>query len=196
MSKITSSSLNITDEYEFYNRTEQYNDVYLEYKHTVYKHGLCGDLQTPPMKRPCTPFLHIHPYQTEKFFLLQGYLSYQMDDKIYSCTIDTCPTPIIIPPNVPHSLWMNDNQEDLIFIVRVEPIYKHHGLQAAGFENVAGVRRDKYMTLWQAFVLIDSIESYPTVLPLTYVKFIVKIGSFIGQILGYQSEYEEYTTKF
>lgn len=148
------------------------------------------------MKRPCTPYLHIHPYQTEKLLLLQGQLSYQLNEKVYSCNINTCPKPIVIPPNTLHTFWMNDNKEDLIFLVRVEPIYKDHGLSSASFENIAGARRDKYMTLWQALVFIDHIESYPTFLPLIFLKFLFKLGSFIGQILGYQNEYEEYTTKF
>ncbi len=147
------------------------------------------------MKRPCTPYLHVHPYQVEKFTLLQGQFSYQFGDKLYSCNIHTCPSPIVIPPLVPHTFWMGDNKEDLIIIVHIEPIYKDHGLRAESYENIAGVRRDKYMTLWQAFVFIDDIESYPTFLPLFLVKFIMKIGSLIGQLLGYKIEYEEYTTK-
>jgi hypothetical protein len=138
----------------------------------------------------------MHPYQTEKFILLQGHLSYQLGDKIYSCNIHTCPSPIVISPLIPHTFWMNDDTEDLILIVRVEPIYKDHGLRSASFENIAGVRRDKHMTIWQAFVFLDNIETYPTFLPLFFVKFIFKIGSLMGQLLGYQSEYEEYTTKF
>ena len=156
---------------------------------------MCGNLAIPPLKRPCTPYLHIHPYQIEKFTVLQGYLAYQLGDKHYSCDIHTCPSPIIIPPNVPHTFWMNDNQEDLIMIVRIEPIYKDHGLRASSYENIAGVRRDKYMTLWQAFVFIDNIEAYPVRLPLLPMKLIFKIGSLIGQLLGYQNEYEEYTTR-
>jgi hypothetical protein len=149
----------------------------------------------PPKNRPCTPFLHIHPYQIEKFLLLQGQLSYQFGDNIYSCDISTCPSPIVIPPLVPHTFWMNDNKEDLILIVHIEPMYKDHGLRASSYENIAGVRRDKYMNIWQAFVFIDDIESYPIFLPLSFVKFLFKIGSLFGRLLGYQREYEEYTTK-
>jgi hypothetical protein len=147
------------------------------------------------MKRPCTPYVHIHPYQIEKFTLLQGQLSYRLGDEIYSCNIHTCPSPIVVFPCVSHSFWMNDNKEDLIFTVRVEPIYKGHGVRSETFENIAGIRRDKYMNLWQALVLIDDIESYPIFLPLSFVKLLIRIGSLIGQLLGYQNEYEEYTTK-
>ncbi|CAF4404493.1 unnamed protein product, partial [Adineta steineri] len=78
LSDISTSSLNITDGYYFYNRSEQNQNAYLEFKHTVYKQGLCGNLEIPPLKRPCTPYIHIHPYQIEKFILLQGQLSYQL----------------------------------------------------------------------------------------------------------------------
>jgi hypothetical protein len=148
------------------------------------------------MKRLCTPYLHIHPYQIEKFFLLQGQLSYQLGEKLYSCDIHTCPSPIVVLPFVPHTFYMTDNQEDLILIVHNEPVYKDHGLRISSYENIAGVRRDKYMTLWQALVFIDDIESYPIRLPLFWTKLIIKFGALIGQLLGYQTEYEEYTTKF
>ncbi|CAF3364051.1 unnamed protein product [Rotaria sp. Silwood1] len=177
------------------NRHEQNKNAYLEFKHTVYSQGICGNLQIPPKKRSCTPFLHIHPYQTEIFTILQGHFSYQYGDEIYSCDIHTCPSPIIIHPNIPHTFWMNDNKEDLILIVRIEPTYKDRGLSAKSFENIVGVVRDKYMTIWQAFVFVDNIETYPIFLPFPFVKIIIKIGSLIEQLLGYQTEYEEYTTK-
>ncbi|CAF3341738.1 unnamed protein product [Rotaria sp. Silwood1] len=166
-----------------------------KFKHTVYSQGICGNLQILPTKRSCTPFLHIHPYQTEIFTILQGHFSYQYGDEIYSCDIHTCPSPIIIHPNIPHTFWMNDNKEDLILIVRIEPTYKDRGLSAKSFENIVGVVRDKYMTIWQAFVFVDNIETYPIFLPLPFVKIIIKIDSLIEQLLGYQTEYEEYTTK-
>jgi len=170
-------------------------NAYLEFQHTVYKQGLCSNLEILPLKRPCTPYLHVHPYQTEKFILLQGQLSYQLGNQVHSCDIHTCPIPIIIPPLVPHTFWMNDNKEDLILIIHIEPTYKGHGLRAESFENIVGVNRDKHMTIWQALLFIDNIEAYPVFLPLFLTKLIFKFGSFIGQILGYQIEYEEYTTK-
>ncbi|CAF2349221.1 unnamed protein product [Rotaria sp. Silwood2] len=194
-SNITSSYENITDGYQFYNRDEQNKNAYLEFKHTVYSRGICGNLQTPPKKRPCTPFFHVHPHQIEKFTILQGHFAYQFGDKIYSCDIHTCPSPIVIPPNVPHTFWMNDNKKDLIIIVRVEPTYKDRGLRAESFENIVGVFRDKSMTIWQVFVFVDNIGTYPIFLTLSIVKIIIKIGSLIGQLLGYQVEYEEYATK-
>jgi hypothetical protein len=90
---------------------------------------------------------------------------------------------------------MNDNKEDLIIIVRIEPTYKTHGIRAESFENIAGVRRDEHMNIWQAFIFLDNIETYPTRLPLSFLKTIARIGSLIGQLLGYQTEYEEYTTR-
>jgi hypothetical protein len=123
-------------------------------------------------------------------------LSYQLGNKLYSCDIHTCPSPIVFPALTPHTFWMYDNQEDLILIIHIEPIYKDHGLRAASFENVAGARRDQHMTLWQALVFLDNMATYPIILPLSVIKFIAKIGSLIGQLLGYQKEYDEYTTKF
>ncbi|CAF4707465.1 unnamed protein product [Rotaria sp. Silwood1] len=139
---------------------------------------------TTPTNKRTPPKMHIY-----------SHFSYQYGDEIYSCDIHTCPSPIIIHPNIPHTFWMNDNKEDLILIVRIEPTYKDRGLSAKSFENIVGVVRDKYMTIWQAFVFVDNIETYPIFLPLPFVKIIIKIDSLIEQLLGYQTEYEEYTTK-
>ncbi|CAF3180720.1 unnamed protein product [Rotaria socialis] len=191
---ITSSNVNLTETYEFYNRAEQNKNGYSEFKLTVYSKGICGDLQIPPLKRPCTPFLHLHDDQTEKFTILQGQFSYRFGEKIYSCDSRTCPSPIIIPPLVHHTFWMHENKEDLILIIHIEPTSKDHGLRIESFENIVGVNRDKLMNLWQAFVFIDSIETYPVFLPLPFVKVLMKIGSLIGRLLGYQAEYDDYTT--
>ncbi|UJR27632.1 hypothetical protein I4U23_008913 [Adineta vaga] len=192
---ISSSQKNITDEYQFYNRSEQNRNGYFEFKHIVYKYGLCGNLQTPPLKRPCTPYLHVHPYQNEQFILLQGQLSYHLGATIHSCDIHTCPSPIIIPPLVPHTFWMNDNQEDLILTIRIEPAYRTYGLRAESFENIVGAHRDNVLNLWQAFVFIENIDTYPVFLPLFFSKLFIKTGSLIGHLLGYQVEYDEYTTR-
>ncbi|CAF1311450.1 unnamed protein product [Adineta ricciae] len=192
---ISSSKENITDGYQFYNRSAQNQDGYFEFKHTVYKHGLCGNLNIPPLKRPCTPYVHVHPYQMETFVLLQGHLSYRLDTKNYSCDVHTCPVPIVIRPLVSHTFWMNDNKEDLVLIVRIEPAYRTRGLRAESFENIVGSRRDNALNIWQAFVFIENIETYPVFLPLFFSKLFIKTGSFIGHLLGYQTEYDEYTTR-
>ncbi|CAF0971358.1 unnamed protein product [Rotaria sordida] len=106
-SNITSSYGNITDVYQFYNRTEQNKNSYLEFGYVIYNHDL-----------------------------------------------------------------------------RVELL-----------ENIVGVRSDKYMTIWQAFVFFDNIETYPVSLLLSFIKILIKIDALIDQLLGYQIEYEEYTTK-
>lgn len=91
---------------------------------------------------------------------------------------------------------MDDNKEDLVLFVRVDPIFNGRGLSAAAFENVAGTRRDDLMNLWQALLFIDRIETYPSALPLFFSQVLTKIGSMIASILGYHSEYDEYTTRF
>ncbi len=80
---------NNTDSYQFFNRSQQINYSYFEFENIIYAHGLCGNLQLPPMQRSCTPPLHIHLDQTEFFTLLQGQLVYQLGDKVYSCDIHT-----------------------------------------------------------------------------------------------------------
>ncbi len=146
------------------------------------------------MQRPCTPILHMHLHQTEVFTLLQGQLAYQLDDKVYSCDIHTCPRPLIVPPRVPHTFWMHDNKEDLIVVVRLEPANKYNGLRQGFFENFAGTFRDGHFSIWQIFVIFENAQTYPATLPLPLLKIMFRIGSFIGQLLGYQTEYEEYTT--
>jgi hypothetical protein len=193
---VTSSTNVLTDQYEFSNQTEPYKNASFQFTYTIYKDGLCGNMDIPHMKRLCTPYLHIHPYQTEKFFVIQGEFGYQLGDKLYSCNIHTCPRPIVIAPAVTHTFWMANNNEDLVFDVLTEPVYKDHGLRISSYENIAGARRDKCMTLWQALVFIDDIETYPIRLPLFLTKLLIKTGALIGQLLGYRSEYEEYTTRF
>ena len=90
---------------------------------------------------------------------------------------------------------MTDNREDLILTVRIEPTYEDRGLSASAFENIVGVRRDNLMSLWQALLFIDYIETYPISLPLSCTKWIVRWGSWIGYLLGYQMQYDEYTTR-
>jgi hypothetical protein len=67
-------------------------------------------------------------------------------------------------------------------------------LRIESFENIIGVRRDKHMSLWQVLVFVDNIQTYPTFLPLPLMRTVIKIASLIGQLLGYQINYEEYTT--
>ncbi len=185
---------NNTDLFQFFNRSQQINNSYFECEFTIYAHGLCGNVQVPPMQRPCTPALHIHLNQTEYFTLLQGQIGYQLDDKVYSCDIHTCPRPIIMPPLVPHTFWVSDNKEDRIIRVRVEPVNKYSGIRQEFFENFVGVIRDQHISIFQVFLIFEHAETYPASLPLPLAKLVVKIGALIGQLLGYKIEYEEYTT--
>jgi hypothetical protein len=185
---------NNTDSYQFFNRSQQINNSYFECEITVYAHGLCGNLQMPPIQRLCTPALHIHLNQTEYFTLLQGQLGYQLGDKVYSCDIHTCPRPLIISPLVPHTFWTSDNKEDLIVRVRVEPANKYSGIRQEFFENLAGVIRDQHTSIFQMLLLLEQAKTYPASLPLPLAKLMVKICAFIGQLIGYKIEYEEYTT--
>ncbi|CAF4062112.1 unnamed protein product [Adineta steineri] len=194
LSRIATSVANNTDSYQFLSRSQQINDSYFEFENIIYAHGLCGDLQVLPTKRPCTPVLHIHLNQIEFFTLLQGQLAYQLDDKVYSCNIHTCPQPLVVPPLVPHTFWMDDNKQDLIVRVRVESIKKDSGVRQGFFENLAGLLRDRHLSIWQIFVLFENAQTYPATLPLPLVKLMFKIGAPIGQLLGYKIEYKEYTT--
>ncbi|CAF0931854.1 unnamed protein product [Rotaria sordida] len=194
LSRIATSLANNTDSYQFFNRSEQMNNSYFECENIVYAHGICGNLQVPPIQRPCTPPLHIHLEQTEFFTLIQGHLAYQLGDKVYSCDIHTCPRPLIVPPLLSHTFWMHDNKEDLIVRVHAEPADKYNGLSQRFFENFAGINRDQHISIWQIFVLFENAQTYPASLPLPFMKIIVKLGALIGQLLGYKIEYEEYTT--
>jgi hypothetical protein len=176
------------------NRSYQLNDSYFEFEEIVHADGLCGNLQVPPIQRSCTPPLHIHLNQTEYFTLVQGQVAYQMGDKVYSCDIHTCPRPLIVPPLLPHTFWMDNNKEDLIVLIRVEPAIKYGGIRQEFFETYGGAFRDQYISIWQIFVLFENAQTYPASLPLPLAKVIFKIGSLIGQLLGFKTEYEEYTT--
>ncbi|CAF0944034.1 unnamed protein product [Adineta steineri] len=194
LSYISSSLENNTEQYYFYNRSQQLKSSYFECENRIYAHGPCGNLQISPLERPCTPPIHIHLNQTEYFTLIQGHLGYQLNDKIYSCNIHTCPKPLIIPPRIPHTFWMNDNKEDLVVLIRAEPANRFNGLRQEFFENLAGVLRDDSISIWQIFVLFENAQTYPASLPLPIMKIIVKVGAIIGRILGFKQQYEEYTT--
>jgi hypothetical protein len=62
------------------------------------------------------------------------------------------------------------------------------------FENYGGAFRDQLLSIWQIFVLFENAQTYPASLPLPLTKAMFKIGSLIGQLLGFKVEYEEYTT--
>ncbi|CAF3126256.1 unnamed protein product [Rotaria sp. Silwood2] len=188
------STANNTDSYQFFNRSQQINNSYFECENIIYANGLCGNLQVPAMQRSCTPPLHIHLEQTELFTLLQGHLAYQLGNKVYSCDTHTCPRPLIVPPLLPHTFWMDDNKEDLIVRIRLEPANRYSGLRQGFFENFAGIFRDQHISMWQIFVLFENAQVYPASLPLPIMKIMVKTGALIGQLLGYKIEYEEYTT--
>jgi hypothetical protein len=89
---------------------------------------------------------------------------------------------------------MDNNKEDLILIIRVEPSKKNSGIRQEFFENYAGILRDQHASIWQIFVLFENAQTYLANFPLPLSKIMVKIGSLIGQLLGYKIEYEEYTT--
>ena len=160
----------------------------------IYANGLCGDLRVPPLERPCTPPFHLHQSQSELFTLIQGQISYQLDDQTYTCDVHTCPQPIIVRPLVSHTLWMSDNKEDLIVRVRIDTYSKSRGMRREFFENLYGVSRDQQVSIFQIFVLFDEALTYPASLPFSFAKTMVKIGAIIGRLLGYQGEYDEYTT--
>jgi len=101
---------------------------------------------------------------------------------------------LIIPPGVKHSFWMSDNKEDLILMVQLEPIDSYYGVRRAFFENFGGVVRDRRDDIFQIFVIFDQAQVYPAVMPIPLARIVFKLGAFIGRILGYQSEYDEYTT--
>lgn len=124
----------------------------------------------------------------------QGDFGYQLGEKTYSCNIRTCPPAIIVEPMTPHTFWMTDNREDLIITVRIEPTFENVGLSRKSFENIVGTQRDNYMSIWQALVFVDNIQTYPIGLPLFLTRFLIRLGAFIGYLLGYQAEYDAYTT--
>jgi mannose-6-phosphate isomerase-like protein (cupin superfamily) len=186
--------MNNTDDYLFLTRSVQTNYSYFEFQLVIYAHGLCGDTRKPHLQRPCTPPLHVHLDQTEFFTVRKGRIGYQIGDQIQSCDVNTCPSPIVVPSNVPHTFWLDDNKEDLEVIIRLEPIMKNRGMREAFFENWAGVSRDQHTSIFQLFLLLNNARTYPALSPLILSKILVKTVSLIGQLLGYQTEYEEYTT--
>ena len=138
----------------------------------------------------------MHLYQRESFTVQQGQFGYQLGEQNFSCNIRTCPRPIIVEPLTAHTFWMTDNQEDLIITIRIEPTFAKKGLSRESFENIVGTQRDNYMSLWQALVFIDNIETYPIgSLPLLLTRILIRLGALIGHLLGYQTEYDAYTTR-
>jgi hypothetical protein len=89
---------------------------------------------------------------------------------------------------------MDDNKEDLIIIIRFEPANKNNGARQEFFENYSGIIRDQYISMWQIYVFFEKAQIYPVSLPLPLTKIIFRIGAVIGRLLGFKTEYEEYTT--
>lgn len=191
LSRITTSSENNTESYEFINEEDQ---SIFAFKDIVYAQGLCGNLGVPPSERPCTPPLHIHLNQTERFIVLQGQIGYQLGDEIYSCNVETCPRPLVIPPGLKHTFWMDDNKEDLIVRIELEPTDPDYGIRRAFFENFGGLNRDDQVDIFQIFVLFDQAQVYPGAIPLPLAQILFKLGAYLGRALGYKSHYDEYTT--
>lgn len=192
---IVDSLANNTHSVEFVLQSlEELNGSYLEIEDILYADGLCGNLQVPPKERPCTPPLHLHLHQTEIFTVVKGHLGYQLGDEVYTCDAQTCPKPLVVPPGVSHTFWMADNKEDLVVRILVEKLTPYSGMRRAFFENFVGVFRDQQASILQIFVFFDDAYTYPASLPLPLARTIVKIGAWIGRLLGYQREYEEYTT--
>lgn len=79
-------------------------------------------------------------------------------------------------------------------MIQLEPIDSYYGIRRAFFENFEGIVRDQRDDVFQIFVLFDRAQVYPAVMPIPLARIVFKLGAFIGRILGYQSEYEEYTT--
>ena len=163
--------MNNTDDYLFLTRSVQTNYSYFDFQLILYTHMVYAVIHA---RHLCNG--HVHRLYT--YILIKQSLSLsgkvesaiKMVTRFKSCDVNTCPSPIIVPPHVPHTFWLDDNKEDLVVIIRLEPIMKNCGMREAFFENWAGVSRDQQTSIFQLFLLLDNARTYPALSPLILSK--------------------------
>ncbi|CAF0922586.1 unnamed protein product [Didymodactylos carnosus] len=104
--------------------------------------GPCGNSRTNlhPLKRPCTPPVHYHLKQDERFDVEKGTLGYMLDGTNGTVQANEH---LLIPKGSCHTFW-SAGDDDLIVNIT---LYNDRGMipgrsADSYFENINGIRRD------------------------------------------------------
>ena len=133
--------------------------------------------------------LHIHPFQENRFQIISGELSFQIDGKIKKAQQGNI---ISIPKNTPHVFW-NDGNVEAIYIQEFYPALKIDQL----FETFFALARDGKLNkngnpnIFQASLIMLHFENELQLVKPSWVlqKFVFKILAPVGKLLGYTALY-------
>ena len=187
------NSLHEGDVIEFVLRSNETGHTHSTIRQTIKHDGPCGNspASAHPLKRPCTPPVHYHLKQDERFDVEKGTLGYILDD--INGTIETHGYLFILQGSC-HTFWSAGN-EDLIVNIT---LYNNAGMipgrsADSYFENINGVRRDSPSLIATILVQMGH-DIYRCDIPRLFNSIFSQVFQVIAQGLGYQIQYVEYTT--
>ncbi len=181
------------DVIEFVLRSNETGHTYSTIRQTIMHNGPCGNSATSvdPLKRPCTPPVHYHLKQDERFDVEKGTMGYILNDM--NGTIDTHEH-LFISKGSCHTFWSAGNDDLIVNIT----LYNDHGMipgrsADSYFENINGVRRDSPSLIATLQVQMGH-DIYRCDIPRLFTSIFSKVFQVIALALGYQIQYVEYTT--
>ena len=187
------NSLHEGDVIEFIVRSNETGHTHSTIKQTIMYNGPCGNSPTnvDPLKRPCTPPVHYHLKQDERFDVEQGTLGYILNEVNGTIEIHEH---LFIPKGSCHTFW-SAGIDDLIVNIT---LYNDEGMVPGRsadsyFENINGVRRDSPSLIATLQVQIGH-DIYRCDMPQIFNSLFSKIFQAIALALGYPIQYVEYTT--
>jgi quercetin dioxygenase-like cupin family protein len=130
---------------------------------------------------------HLHPFQTERFEVLEGRLGLRIDGK----ELQAGPGDVaVVPPGTPHRFW-NAGEEDARFVVEVRPALQFESLietmftlAAQGKTNRKGLPNPLQLAVI-ARAHFDTVRlSFP---PVALQRVGLALGAPLGRLLGYRS---------
>ena len=181
------------DVIEFVVRSNETGHTYSTIKQTIMHDGPCGNSpkSVHPLKRPCTPPVHYHLKQDERFDVEQGALGYILNDR--NGTIGTHGH-LFIPKGACHTFWSAGHIDLVVNIT----LYNDDGMVPGRsadsyFENINGVRRDSPSLIATLQVQMGH-DIYRCDLPRLFNSAFSPIFRLVALAFGYPIQYREYTT--
>jgi quercetin dioxygenase-like cupin family protein len=130
---------------------------------------------------------HVHPFQTERFEVLEGRLGLRVGGKELEAGSEDV---TVIPPGTPHRFW-NAGEEDARFLAEVRPALQFESLietmftlAAQGKTNRKGLPNPLQLAVI-ARAHFDTVRlPFP---PVALQRAGLALGAPIGRLLGYRS---------
>ena len=187
------NSFHSGDVIEFVLRSNETGHTYSTIKQTIVQDGPCGNSPTSahPLKRPCTPPVHYHLKQDERFDVEKGTLGYLLNDM--NGTIETHGY-LFVPKGACHTFWSAGDTDLVVNITLHNDEGMIPGRSADSyFENINGVRRDSPSLIATLQVQIGH-DIYRCDMPRLFNSLFSQAFQIIALALGYPIQYSEYTT--